>query len=271
MKKYFIALFAILAGWQAGAQELYVFSDPASNVPAKSISGKLAARFANNNLTSDINQRYMAEVNVGLSKSLMFRASTTFSDFYSANPRWESYKGYLKWRFLSNDDIHSHFRMAAFVDGSYSVNDLVYDELSLDGDNSGVQAGLTATQLVNKLAVSGTVSYLRAFDEKFKGVHADMHGKQALNYSLSAGYLLFPRSYSNYDQVNLNLYVEVLGMTGWEMGHNALDIAPALQLIFKSNSKLNIGGRFQAAGNMSRIANNNFYISFERTFLNALK
>jgi hypothetical protein len=48
-------------------------------------------------------------------------------------------------------------------------------------------------------------------------------------------------------------------------------MAPALQFIFNSNAKLNVGYRFQLAGNMNRMANNSWLVSFERTFLNALK
>lgn len=250
------------------SQELYVFSEPASNLPAKSLSAKMTMRLADNQFTGKLNQRYMPELMAGISKSLMFRASASFSDFYSDNLRWESVKGYLKWRFYSQDGIHRHFRMAAFVDGAYSRNELVYDEMNLDGDNSGVQAGIIGTQLVNKLAVSGTVGLVRIFDKKFQTVHGSLHDQDAFNYSLSAGYLLFPRSYSDYDQVNLNLYVELLGMNGLQKGMYYLDLAPAIQLIFNSSSKLNLGGRFEAGGNMNRLARNNYFLSFETTFLN---
>jgi hypothetical protein len=58
------------------------------------------------------------------------------------------YTGVWKYRFLSNDGMFSHFRMAAFIEGSLSRNKEMYDELSLEGDQSGIQAGLIATQLV---------------------------------------------------------------------------------------------------------------------------
>lgn len=268
-KTIWIIGYMLLSATFARSQELYVFSEPASNLPARSLSAKITMRLADNQFTGKVNQRYMPELMAGISKSLMFRASTTFSDYYTSNLRWESVKGYLKWRFYSQDGIHRHFRMAAFVDGAYSGNDLVYDEMNLDGDNSGIQAGIIGTQLVNKLAVSGTASLMRIFDGKFNTVHGNMHDQDAFNYSLSAGYLLFPRSYSDYDQVNLNLYVELLGMKGLQKGMYLVDIAPAIQLIFNSSSKLNLGARFEAGGNMNRIARNNYFLSFETTFLNA--
>lgn len=265
--KLLLAGCMLLATYVRG-QELYVFSEPASNVPAKSLSAKITARLADNVNEGKLNQRYMPELTAGISKQLMFRASTTFSDFYSAGMKWESVKGYLKWRFLSNDGIHSHFRMAAYVDGSYSRNDLVYDEMNLDGDNSGIQGGIIGTQLINKLALSGTAGVMRIWDEKFGTPHGDMHDQTAFNYSLSAGYLLFPRNYDNYDQVNLNLYVEMLGMKGFQNGMYYVDIAPALQLIFSSSTKVNLGARFEATGDMNRLARNNYYLSVERSFLN---
>jgi hypothetical protein len=48
-------------------------------------------------------------------------------------------------------------------------------------------------------------------------------------------------------------------------------MAPALQLIFNSNTKLNFGYRFQLGGTMQRMAKTSWLISIERTFLNALK
>ena len=144
----------------AGAQELYVFSEPASNMPARSLSFKLTARYPDSKLNDYFKQRYIPEVMFGLSKKWMLHISTTLSDYYSNSVRPESLKTYLKWRFLSNDEVHKHFRMAAFMEISASRNDYLYDEFTLDGDLDGMQTGIIATQLVNRLAVSGTVGSL---------------------------------------------------------------------------------------------------------------
>lgn len=262
----------LLAAIVLRAQELYVFTDPASNLPANSASAKLTARYTRNQYTTNLAQRYNAEWMMGLNKTLMLKMGGSFSDFYSSGLRWESVKGYVKWRFYSKDGIHRHFRVAAFADGAYSRNDMVYDEMNLDGDNKGVQAGVIATQLIQKLAISGSVSFMRIFDERFKEAsHRAIHDQNSVNYSLSAGYLLFPREYSNYKQVNGNLYLEALGASGLEQGMDYLDLAPSFQLIFASATKLNLGARFQAAGNMTRIARNNYFIGVETAFLNLLK
>lgn len=269
------SIIIFFTGWlfvlNTGAQELYVFSEPASNMPAHSISAKLTYRSPVSQNNNDYRQRYTPEIMFGLNRQWMVHVSGSFSDFYSPAVRGESVKTYVKYRFYSNDDVHQHFRMAAFTEAGYSRNPFIYGDINLDGDNSGVQAGLIATQLVNKLAVSGTASVIRIFTNRSEhAVHAG-HSLQALNYSLSAGYLLFPRDYTNYKQVNVNLYFETIGMKGLDAGDYMLDMAPALQFIFNSNFKVNIGARFQAAGNMLRAGNTNYYLSVERTFLGALQ
>jgi hypothetical protein len=71
----------------------------------------------------------------------------------------------------------------------------------------------------------------------------------------------------------LNLYVELLGGTNLDYPQERyyIDLAPAIQLIFNSNDKLNFGYRYQIAGDISRMANKSFLISYEHVFLNAIK
>ncbi|MFT3935539.1 MAG: hypothetical protein QM726_18070 [Chitinophagaceae bacterium] len=248
----------------ATAQELYVFSEPASNMPAHSVAAKLNYRIP---ATATFKQRFSPEVMFGLNKDWMLHVSGTFSDFYTPQLRWESVKTYAKYRFYSNDEVHRHFRMAAFAEASYSRSPFYYGDINLDGDNSGIQAGLVATQLINKFAISATASYVRAFANRQEHVSQLGHSINALSYSLSAGYLLLPFSYTDYKQTNLNLYLEAIGMQGLDKSDYMLDLAPALQLIFNSNMKVNLGMRIQASGNMDRIANNSYFVAVERTFL----
>jgi hypothetical protein len=104
-----------------------------------------------------------------------------------------------------------------------------------------------------------------------KVLYTPVRNYQAMNYSLSAGYLLIPRTYTDYKQTNINLYAELLGQQTLDRKTNYWDLAPALQFIFNSNSKLNIGYRFQVSGNMNRMSKQSMLVSFERTFLNALR
>ncbi len=73
----------------------------------------------------------------------MVHVSATFADMHTDDFKFESISLYGKYRFLSNDDIHKHFRMAVFADASYTRVPFHYDEITLMGDKSGVEAGLS--------------------------------------------------------------------------------------------------------------------------------
>jgi hypothetical protein len=272
MRINYVIICLLLYGQLAG-QELYVFSEPASNVPAKSISVKLKDHFvSSDDIYGRFSQRVMPQVMVGISKKLMLRAGATFSNMHTPDFKYESVNFYAKYRFLSKDEIHKHFRMAVFADASTTKAPFHYDEITLMGDKSGVEAGLIATQLWHKLAVSATVSHIQVLDQSRKNknvIYIPARDYQAVNYSLSAGYLLFPKEYTSYKQMNLNLYTEILAQQTLDKKTYYVDIAPALQFIFNSNLKLNIGYRFQASGTMQRMANSSWQLSLERTFLNA--
>jgi hypothetical protein len=243
-------------------------------MPASSMSLKLSGMFGKGVHDNRIEQRYMPEVMFGLSKKWMLHASATFSKMYENFYYYESARLYAKYRFLSKDEVHKHFRMAAFAAAAYSRNHLQRNELNLMGDHSGVQVGVIATQLWNKLAVSGTVSLIEVFDKKRNDkTLPQQYAFESLNYSVSAGYLVLPKNYTDYDQTNLNLYAELLGGRNldWKYEKYFLDLAPSLQLIFKSTGKLNVGYRFQLKSDIYRNMKNSLMISYEHIFLNALK
>ncbi len=253
------------------SQELYVFTEPASNMPAKSITAKYSLKLLEGYHSKKTEQRHAPEIMIGINKKWMLHLAASFSDMYSSNVLWESARLYAKYRFLSFDEVHKHFRMAFFAQGSLSRNNPFYDELSLEGDQSGFQIGVIATQLINKIAVSASFSNVQVLQQsRWNKDYPQIYPFQAIDYSLSAGYLLLPRSYTNYKQTNLNLYVELLGQRTYDLAHYFADIAPSIQLIFNSNSKLNIGYRVQLGSDMHRMATKSWMISFERTFLNAL-
>ena len=272
MKKLIVLIILFIALKSRG-QELYVFSEPASNMPAHSLTTKLTGHFVSDDkIYERFTQRYMPEVMLGISKKLMVHLSGTTSNMHTINFRFESYSIYAKYRVLSIDEIHKHFRMAVFADASHTNVPFHYDEITLMGDKNGIEAGLIATQLWNKLAVSGTISHTQVLDESrnSKVIYVPVRSYESLNYSLSAGYLLFPREYTNYKQLNINFYTAIIGQQTLDQHKHYIDLAPALQFIFNSNSKLNIGYRFQVSGDMQRMSKTQWLVSFERTFLNAL-
>lgn len=273
MKKIFTAAL-VLAAFSLTAQELYPFTEPASNMPAKSMSLKFGAMLGRGEHGRRIGQRYMPEVMLGIDKKWMVHGSFTLSNMYEGYYYFESVRTYAKYRFLSKDDVHKHFRMAAFAAASYSRNHLQHNELNLMGDHSGVQVGVIATQLWNKLAVSGTVSETELFDKKrWNKDLPQQYAFRSLNYSLSAGYLVLPFVYKDYNQTNVNIYAELLGGRNldWKYEKYFLDLAPSIQFIFKSTSKLNLGYRFQLKSDIYRNMKNYWMVSYEHIFLNALK
>jgi hypothetical protein len=274
LKKGVLHMLLILSTTTIIGQELYVYTEPASNMPTNSVSTKLSGMFANDNHSDRILQRYTPEVMLGLSKKWMVHGIVTISNMHQNKFIFESARLYAKWRFLSVDDVHKHFRLAAFGAASYSRNHLNFNEINLSGDQSGVQVGLIATQLWNKLAISGSASLNEILHKyRWDDIHSSLHAFEAFNYSLSAGYLLLPRVYTDYNQTNLNLYIELLSGTNinWPQEKYYMDLAPAIQFIFNSTDKLNLGYRFQIAGDVYRMANNSFMISYEHIFLNVLK
>ena len=270
----FCWIIIFISALPAQAQELFVFSEPASNMPAHSISVKLTDHFVTSNrIYNKFAHRIMPQVQFGFSKKLMVHLSGTIANMHTPDFRYESLNLYAKYRFLSNDEVHRHFRMAVFADASVTKAPFHYDEISLMGDKSGVEAGIIATQLWNKFALSGTVSHVQVLDNSRhkETIYIPTRIYKAMNYSLSAGYLLFPREYTDYKQTNINLYAELLAEQSLDISKYCIDLAPAVQIIFNSNTKLNLGGRFQLSGNMLRMSRTNWQISLERTFLGALK
>jgi len=268
----FIIFFLLCS--RINGQELYVYTEPASNMPAHSISVKLTDHFVtSNNIYNRFSHRIMPQIMFGISKKLMFHIGGTIANMHTPDFRYESVNFYAKYRFLSNDEIHKHFRMAAFFDASATKAPFHYDEITLMGDKSGIEAGIIATQLWNKFALSGTLSHTQVLDKSRnnKVIYVPTRLYQSINYSVSGGLLVFPKEYTDYKQMNLNLYAELLGEKSLDSKKYCLDLAPAVQFIFNSNFKANIGYRFQLSGNMSRMSNNSWQVSFERTFLNALK
>lgn len=270
----FFGLYLLFTGIAVHGQELYPYAEPASNMPSRSVSLKNTSIYHNDVHSSRVSQRYMPEVMVGINKAWMMHVGVNFSNMHQPKIIWEGGRIYAKYRFLSVDDVHKHFRMAAFGMAAYSKNHLDHNEINLMmGEQSGLQGGLIATQLWNRLALSGTVAWNEVLDEtRRQKLFESRYAYQAVNYSLSAGYLLLPFEYKNYDQTNINLYVELLGSRNINFREKYyLDLAPSVQAIFGSTAKLSLGYRFQLSSDIYRLTKNSFMVNMEYLFLNALK
>ncbi|MBX9783476.1 MAG: hypothetical protein K2X48_09305 [Chitinophagaceae bacterium] len=105
----------------------------------------------------------------------------------------------------------------------------MYPEFNLDGDNSALQVGAVATQLINKFAVPAGISHVNQLERNNKVNFLRGFSNNAIQYNLSMGYLLFPKNYQSIKQTNLNLYCEFLGQKNTDLDADFLDIAPAVQ------------------------------------------
>ncbi|MBA2250330.1 MAG: hypothetical protein H0W12_09070 [Chitinophagaceae bacterium] len=249
------------------AQELYVFTEPASNMAAKSIGVRL-----NNSLlkTLDKGSEYhlIPEIMVGVSKKIMVHTDVFFSNLDKAF-KMDGASIYGKYRFFNVDGIQKHFRVSAYGRASLNVAENHDEAIDLTGHNSGWEGGVVATQLLHKVAVSSGVSFLHAFDNsKNKFIYGD-NNRDAINYTLSVGGLILPKEYTSYKQTNLNLILEFLNQYNVGSGSYYIDVAPAMQLIFNSKSRLDVGYRTQLSSTLYRSAPNGFFVRLEYNFFNA--
>jgi hypothetical protein len=268
MSKLFLIVIFFLS-LSGHAQELFSMTEPASNMAYGSIAFRID-NFAMDEINSaKINYHLIPGIRVGLSKKLMVNSSAFFSN------RLKQFKAegaslYAKYRFLSKDAVQQHFRMAAFGTMSFNNSDIHQEEINLYGHNTGFEAGIVATQLLHKVALSSTVSFVKALDNGNNNKYLyGLQNSRAINYSFSAGKLMLPVQYRNYHQTNVNLMVEVLSQVNTGSGKYYADIAPSLQLIFNSVSRIDIGYKKQVSGNLLRTAPNGFFIRIEHNFFNA--
>ena len=164
-----------------------------------------------------------------------------------------------------------HFRLATF--GRYSFNnaDIHQDEIETMGHNTGFETGIIATQLINKVAISSTISFEKALDNKPNYDFPSTQSNNATNYSLSFGKLVYPKKYTSFKQTNINLMIEFLGQTLNENGKSYLDIAPSIQFIINSQARIDLAYKQELYASMLRSAPNGFYLKMEYTFFNIKK
>ncbi len=265
MKKLILAIGLMAMACPAFSQELYVNTEPASNMA----TGSLGLRLENQGFFKpDYKNRTSFEAMYGVNRHLMVHGSLYTSNYYSNSQHFEGGSVYAKYRFLSIDTVQKHFRGAFFAKVSSINNPIVNQEITLEGDNSGLQSGVVFTQLLHKLALSGSASYLRAFDNRGGYDLTPLQARNSVAYTLSAGYLLFPKNYKDYQQTNVNLYAELLGKTNPGHGQSYLDIAPAVQFIFNSVCRLDLSYRTPLYNDMIRNSKNMYLIRLEYNFFN---
>lgn len=265
MKKLFVLMLLVCGKLQA--QELFVVTEPASNMPSKS----LGIRVTNNLMKAGDTYNYflLPELMWGANKNLMIHADAFLSN-RTGLLKTDGGGMYAKYRFYSKDDVHNHFRMAAYGRASYN-NSIIYDEdIETAGRNAGYELGLIATKLLHKTALSSTIGFEKALDNNTYKLPEAWDNK-AFNYTVSVGQLILPKAYINYNQTNLNVMVELLGQTLAGSGKSCLDIAPSIQFIFNSQARVDIGYRKQLYSSMQRSMKDGFLLRFEYLLFNVFK
>jgi hypothetical protein len=267
MKK--ILFFLLFASSKMHAQELFSFTEPASNMPAHSLGTRISNYLMNDESGSKYYYYTVPELMLGVNNKLMIHADGFFNN-YPESFAAVGFGVYAKYRFLAKDGNHKHFRMAAFARFSFINNVITQEAIDLYGFNSGFQAGAVATQLLNKVALSASASYVHALNNGNDNKFPSTQSKDAANYTLSFGKLMLPKEYKNFNQTNINLLAEFLGQTLAD-GKSYLDIAPALQFIFDSQARVDIGYRQQLYSTIFRNEPDGFLIRFEYLFFNVIK
>ena len=94
---------------------------------------------------------------------------------------------------------------------------------------------------------------------------------KAVNYTFSIGKLMLPKEYKDYNQTNINLMLEFLSQVNAGSGRYYIDLAPSVQMIFNSQSRVDIGYRKELSSTLLRTAPNGFFIRLEHNLFNVFK
>jgi len=121
--------------------------------------------------------------------------------------------------------------------------------------------------LINKTALSASISYERAFNNQ-GNIFPDEWSNSAMNYTFSVGQLMYPKKYTNFKQTNINAMLELLGQRLNQNGKSYLDVVPSIQFIVNSQARIDLAYRRQIYSDMERISANSILLKLEYTFFN---
>jgi hypothetical protein len=311
-------VFIFLGLTESIAQELYPLNEPASTLP-KNVLG--IRYFSESYKEADLLRhssliRMMYGINSKLSMMVTLSASNHHGKTLPTNLITHLHQGsnsitktndalrgqaytyklnganlYAKYRFLSIDDQNKHLRFACY--GEYALNKAAHDEAepNLMEDNGGFGAGIITTWLFHKFATSFTFGFIKpkSYQENIynaitlKNMHTIINYGDAIRYNLSLGYLLYPKKYENYQQKNLNIYIEFMGKSYQQasviqdgetinISSNALqkgsylDIRPGIQAIFNSNLRVDFALGFPLINRSYVNLYPSYFIAIQRYF-----
>jgi hypothetical protein len=279
---YLFRILILLTCFQSAfAQELFPMYEPASTMP----EGVIGVR-AGTHVHYKYNQaghREFLKMMYGVSSRLTVIGTITASNFhldkfpsdlnshYKENHNHKSkavnypytFEGvhlFTKWRFFTRDHQNEHLRLALYSEVAFN-NTVHLDAFPvLTGDQSGAGIGLIGTKLHNKFAAS-LASGITGFISHTTHAGADtvkFRAGRAFTTSLSLGYLIFPRQYKSYRDLNINIYLEFQArffdrpivsrnntvINGDQFEYlrkgNLINAYPGIQFIFDSRTRLDL-------------------------------
>ncbi len=272
MKKLILFLFLFCSCYiQLSAQELFSYTEPASNMAKGTLGFRLNSTLMKDEDELKNNLHIIPEVMMGFSKKWMLHLDGFVSDRNNTLIA-EGGALYLKYRFYSIDEVHSHFRLAAFSRVSINNSDIHQEAIDLNGHNSGYELGFIATKLEHKVALSTSFSLVHGWDNKNKiNYRFSNNNRDAINYTFSIGKLFLPKTYKDYNQTNMNGMLEMLCQTNINTGKTYVDAAPVLQFIFLSKMRADISYRFPLSNDLYRTASKGFLLRLEYNVFNAIR
>lgn len=289
MKFVFAILSLLLMYIPCRAQELFPMQEAASTLPKGSWSFRLSNDFFKDRGNRSKYQNHF-RVMYGLTPHLSLYATASLSNHHLRNfpidlrgflinhhsrlyPEtpylMDGVHLYAKLRVFSLDEPYKHTRIALFGEASRMLNAHDEAEPNLQGDNSGLGGGVIVTRLQQRFALSFTCAYtyplpLHEQNERRK---IDFYYPTSWAYNVSMGYRVYPKVYSSYKNVNINIYLEVLNKTYGDskmyindvqydynlfrifeprvyesLTANAYsEVRPSVQFVFNSTQRLDLG------------------------------
>lgn len=285
--RWILLLLSLLLGQGSYSQELFIRTEPASNLPKGVIGVRGIAEYYQEG--DVMRSMYALRALYGVNSKLTVWLQANISDHHDSKlPEdlindegginhthdiattepypmiFNGFHAYAKYLFLKSDQQNRHFRMAAYGEASSSLTAHDEAEPNFMDDNAGLGAGIVATQLIKRFAASLTVGGMLPLRYVEKDRDIRLYYGRAINYSLSLGYLLLPFAYKNYEQTNLNLYLEFLGRANERAeiyigedrvligedtpalrAGNYIEVHPGVQLILNSTTRIDFGMGFR--------------------------
>jgi len=272
---------------KSNAQELFPYAESASTMPKGVFSYRLSTEYYND-LQNHSKNWYALRAMYGFSKNFTAILTASVSNHHiknfpngyaayflnhhtrynSLNPfNFEGIHLYLKYRVLHIDGYKKHIRLAVYAEGSNCR--VAHDEAepNLMGDNAGWGTGAIATALYYRASFSITGGYVRPLGYYDKKSDVTFTSGNMLLANFSVGYLLLPKTFRAYDDINMSIYAEfgyrsyqratlqqatnVFDVSNFNLGdpytyqslqkNQYCDLRTYLQLVFNAKSRIDVG------------------------------